>query len=223
MALSSCAPSRSQEEARSGRCPADPFGSFWQGRRATLGRCWGRDSHGDAQTTGVIGPRRTVPKGPLAGVAADAPATAARLRAIRTSAPRGLISHPSCSRSTKNEHCRLTSRLARVDDGCVRASELHGVLSAHPFVVVQQPPELWGTEVELEQFVRLLGEMLSAGLVRNDHELSAITLNVANVTAPADPCRRSPQATLWPSPFDARATGHPKPVGCRRLTVADHL
>ena len=69
----------------------------------------------------------------------------------------------------------------------MRARELQGVLNAHPFVVVQQPPELWGTEVGLEPFVRLLGEMLAAALVRNGHDLSAITLNVANVTAQEDP------------------------------------
>lgn len=60
------------------------------------------------------------------------------------------------------------------------------MLNAHAFVSVERPPELWSTAVELERFVRLVGEMLSSGLVRNGQELSAITLNISNVTAPAD-------------------------------------
>ena len=74
----------------------------------------------------------------------------------------------------------------------MRVSELKGVLDAHAFVVVEQPPELWATEVELEPFVRLLGEMLSASLVRNGHDLATITLNVANITALPDPDSRIP-------------------------------
>src|SRR5205085_9543296 len=57
----------------------------------------------------------------------------------------------------------------------------------HPYVVVERPPMLWATKVEVEPFVRLLGEMLAAGLFRNGQDLSSITLNVANVNAPADP------------------------------------
>jgi len=64
---------------------------------------------------------------------------------------------------------------------------LEGVLNAHAFVIVERPPELWSTEVELEPFVRLLGEMLSLGLVRNGQDLSSITLNVSNVTVAAEP------------------------------------
>jgi hypothetical protein len=67
------------------------------------------------------------------------------------------------------------------------AGELDGLLSAHSFLRVERPPALWAPGAELESFVRLLGEMISAGLVRNGGVLSEITLNVANVTVePAD-------------------------------------
>jgi hypothetical protein len=66
-------------------------------------------------------------------------------------------------------------------------NELNNILNAHPYVVVQRPPMLWATEVEVEPFVRLLGEMLAAGLSRNGQDLSSITLNIANVEAAAEP------------------------------------
>ena len=62
------------------------------------------------------------------------------------------------------------------------ASELEGLLRAHSFLRVERPPELWEPGVELEPFIRLLGEMIAAGLVRNGQELGEITLNVSNVT-----------------------------------------
>jgi hypothetical protein len=63
----------------------------------------------------------------------------------------------------------------------VRASELDGILNAHAFLRVERPPELRATTVELEPFIRLLGEMIATALVRNGQELGAITLNVSNV------------------------------------------
>ena len=60
-------------------------------------------------------------------------------------------------------------------------SELEGLLRAHSFLQVERPPELWEPDVELEPFIRLLGEMIAAGLVRNGQELGEITLNVSNV------------------------------------------
>jgi hypothetical protein len=63
----------------------------------------------------------------------------------------------------------------------VTTSELEGLLRAHSFLKVERPPELWEPEVELEPFIRLLGEMIAAGLVRNGQELGEITLNVSNV------------------------------------------
>jgi hypothetical protein len=77
-------------------------------------------------------------------------------------------------------------------DGPVTADELNGVLNAHAFLGVERPPQLWSMQVELEPFVRLLGEMLSAGLVRNGNDLQSITLNVANVTVEPDPDSRVP-------------------------------
>src|SRR6266545_960308 len=66
------------------------------------------------------------------------------------------------------------------------ASELEGILNAHAFLRVERPPVLWETDVDLEAFIRALGEMIAAGLVRNGQELSEITLNVSNVTAAPD-------------------------------------
>jgi hypothetical protein len=63
----------------------------------------------------------------------------------------------------------------------VRASELDGILNAHAFLRVERPPELWPTTVELEPFIRLLGEMIAAALVRNGQLREEITLNVSNV------------------------------------------
>jgi hypothetical protein len=47
---------------------------------------------------------------------------------------------------------------------------------------VERPPLLWDPETDLEPFIRLLGEMIAAGLMRNGNVLSELTLNVANVT-----------------------------------------
>ena len=64
----------------------------------------------------------------------------------------------------------------------MEASELDGLLRAHAFLRVERPPTLWAPEAELESFVRLLGEMIAAGLARNGGALPEVTLNVANVT-----------------------------------------
>jgi hypothetical protein len=63
----------------------------------------------------------------------------------------------------------------------VRASELDGILNAHAFLRMERPLELWTTSVDLEPFIRLLGEMIAAALVRNGNKLEEITLNVSNV------------------------------------------
>lgn len=64
--------------------------------------------------------------------------------------------------------------------------ELEAVLNAHAFLRVERPPQLWPTAVELESFLRLLGEMIAAGLVKNGGSLEATTLNIANVTVEPD-------------------------------------
>jgi hypothetical protein len=64
--------------------------------------------------------------------------------------------------------------------------ELGWILNAHGFMRVERPPNLWDPASELEPFVRLLGEMLSAGLVRNGGVLEELTLNVANVVVEPD-------------------------------------
>ncbi len=62
------------------------------------------------------------------------------------------------------------------------AAELEALLTAHAFLQVERPPELWTPASGLEAFIRLLGELISAGLVRNGQNLSALTLNVSNLT-----------------------------------------
>jgi hypothetical protein len=66
------------------------------------------------------------------------------------------------------------------------ASELEGILNAHAFLKVERPPVLWDPDAELVPFIRALGEMIAAALVRNGHKLAAITLNVSNVTVEPD-------------------------------------
>src|SRR5262249_21942308 len=78
--------------------------------------------------------------------------------------------------------CAGYERRTRMD-----ASDIEGLLRAHSFLQVERPTELWTPAAELECFVRVLGEMIAAGLVRNGGALAEITLNVANVTVePAD-------------------------------------
>jgi hypothetical protein len=76
------------------------------------------------------------------------------------------------------QNIRLRSRYRSV---AVRASELDGILNAHAFLQVERPPELWTTTVELAPFIRMLGEMIVAALVRNGNKLEEVTLNVSNV------------------------------------------
>jgi hypothetical protein len=64
----------------------------------------------------------------------------------------------------------------------MRPEELQAILNAHPYVRVERPPQLWAPDVDDERFIRLLGEMIAAALVRNGGDLSEITLNVSNVT-----------------------------------------
>jgi hypothetical protein len=61
-------------------------------------------------------------------------------------------------------------------------SELRSILNAHGFLRVERPPAPWSPAAETEPFIRLLGEMIAAALVRNGGLLSEVTLNVANVT-----------------------------------------
>ena len=71
------------------------------------------------------------------------------------------------------------------------AGELGNLLRAHAYLVVQRPPELWDVETtELEPFVRVMGELLAAGLARNGGDLGSLVLAVANVhveAAASDP------------------------------------
>ena len=60
-------------------------------------------------------------------------------------------------------------------------AELDGVLNAHAYLRVERPPSLWAPQSELEPFVRMLGELIVVGLLRNGNVLAELTLNVSNV------------------------------------------
>jgi hypothetical protein len=60
-------------------------------------------------------------------------------------------------------------------------AELDGLLNAHAYLRVERPPSLWGPQSELEPFVRMLGELIVVGLLRNGNVLGELTLNVSNV------------------------------------------
>ena len=94
----------------------------------------------------------------------------------------------------------------------VRASELDGVLNAHAFLRVERPPELWATTVELERFVRVLGEMIAAALIRNRQELEEITLNVANVVVEPAAAELAPEGDYVAVTIRSRGDWGPETV-----------
>ena len=58
---------------------------------------------------------------------------------------------------------------------------LEPILVAHSYLTVERPPTLWALDADDEErLIRLLGEMIAAGLVRNGGDLPSIVLNVAN-------------------------------------------
>jgi hypothetical protein len=65
-------------------------------------------------------------------------------------------------------------------------AELEALLTAHADLRVERPPVLWAPLAELEPLTRMLREMISAGLVRNNGLLGELTLNVSNVTVERD-------------------------------------
>jgi hypothetical protein len=97
----------------------------------------------------------------------------------------------------------------------VRVSELDGILNAHAFLRVERPPELWATSVELEPFIRLLGEMIAAALVRNGHKLEEITLNVSNVVVEPEAAGPAPEGDHVAVTIRSRGDWGPRRPGCR--------
>jgi hypothetical protein len=62
------------------------------------------------------------------------------------------------------------------------ADELGNLLRANSFLQTQRPPLLWDLETTgLEAFVRVMGELIAAGLARNGSDLVGLTLAMANV------------------------------------------
>ena len=66
-----------------------------------------------------------------------------------------------------------------------RKIDLDALLTAHAFMRVERPPELWQVDVDDEPFIRMLGEMIVVGLLHHD-VLAELTLNASNVTVGDD-------------------------------------
>ena len=62
-----------------------------------------------------------------------------------------------------------------------RRIDLDALLTAHAFMRVERPPELWQVDVDDEPFIRMLGEMIVVGLLHHE-VLAEVTLNASNVT-----------------------------------------
>jgi hypothetical protein len=59
---------------------------------------------------------------------------------------------------------------------------LDALLTAHAYMKVERPPELWEADTEDVRFIPLLGEMIASALSRGAGvELGALTLNASNV------------------------------------------
>ena len=66
-----------------------------------------------------------------------------------------------------------------------RRIDLDALLTAHAFMRVERPPQLWQVDVDDEPFIRMLGEMIVVGLLHHD-VLADLTLNASNVTIAGD-------------------------------------
>ena len=78
--------------------------------------------------------------------------------------------------------------------------KLDALLRAHAFLQVERPPGLWEVDEEDAPLVRVLGEMIAAGLARGS-ELGQLVLNAANVTVEDDP--EEPEAHPGPGDYVA--------------------
>jgi hypothetical protein len=68
--------------------------------------------------------------------------------------------------------------------------KLDAILNAHAFMKVERPPQLWDIRTEDEPFIRLLGEMIAAGLSKGA-PLAELTLNASNVVVEEKPDENS--------------------------------
>jgi hypothetical protein len=59
--------------------------------------------------------------------------------------------------------------------------ELDAILRANEFVRVERPPSLWEADTDEVGVIRLIGEMIAAGLGRGN-DLGDLVLNASNVT-----------------------------------------
>jgi hypothetical protein len=63
--------------------------------------------------------------------------------------------------------------------------KLDGYLTAHGFMRVERPPQLWEADTEEVAFLELTGEMIAAALGRGN-ELADLVLGASNVAVEAD-------------------------------------
>lgn len=66
-----------------------------------------------------------------------------------------------------------------------RRIDLDALLTAHAFMRVEPPRELWQVDVDDEPFIRMLGEMIVVGLLHHE-VLAELALNASNVTINED-------------------------------------
>jgi hypothetical protein len=66
-----------------------------------------------------------------------------------------------------------------------RRIDLDALLTAHAFMRVERPPELWEVDVDDVTFIRMLGEMIVVGPLHHE-VLAELTLDAPNVTVRED-------------------------------------
>ena len=105
--------------------------------------------------------------------------------------------------------------------------DLGPILVAHSYLTVERPPRLWAIDADDERLIRLLGEMIAAGLVRNGGDLASIVLNVANVTVTREAAGPMPLGDLVAVTIRSRGDWSPElarrplPAGYPPLVNAD--
>ena len=74
-----------------------------------------------------------------------------------------------------------------------RPLDLAALIRAHPFITIEQPPELWQIDADDVTFIRFFGELIAASLARNGGDLRATTINISNVVV--EPSSGGPMPT----------------------------
>ena len=83
---------------------------------------------------------------------------------------------------------------------------VEAMLRAHSYMRTGRPSDTWDPDVDDQTFFALLGEMIVVGM-HHGNDLGELTLSVTNVSVMPGAEGPIPQATTWPSPSPAAATG----------------